>query len=72
MRRSSVQKSGSVQTTSSGHTLNRSAEAFVEQLATFALRRVMTIDDAAQIKAITKASEHDNYRLKPVLEHLVM
>ena len=32
--------------------LDRFAEAFVEQLATYALRRVMTIDDAAQIKAI--------------------
>lgn len=52
--------------------LDRFAEAFVEQLATFALRRVMTIDDRAQIKAIADASKHDGYRLRMVIEQLVM
>ena len=52
--------------------LDRFAEAFVEQLATFALRRVMTIDDRAQIKAIAEASKHDGYRLRTVIEQLVM
>ena len=33
--------------------LDRFAEAFVEQLATFALRRVMTTNDAKQIKELT-------------------
>jgi len=52
--------------------LDRFAEAFVEQLATFALRRVMTIDDAEQIKAIALASKQDGYRLRTIIENLVL
>lgn len=51
--------------------LDRFAEAFVEQLATFALRRVMTIDDAPHIKAIAAASRADDYRLRTVIENFV-
>ena len=50
---------------------DRFAEAFVEQLATYSLRRVMTIDDATQIKAIAAASKPDDYKLRTVLEQLV-
>ncbi|MCE9533439.1 MAG: DUF1592 domain-containing protein [Planctomycetes bacterium] len=52
--------------------VDRFAEAFVEQLATFALRRVMTIDDMPQIKAIAQASKKDGYKLRAVVENLVM
>src|ERR1019366_863753 len=52
--------------------LDRFAEAFVEQLATFALRRVMTIEDAEQIKTITQASKQDGYRLRTIIENLVL
>ena len=52
--------------------VDRFAEAFVEQLATYSLRRVMTIDDAAQIKAITQASKRDDYKLRTVIENLVL
>lgn len=52
--------------------LDRFAEAFVEQLATFALRRVMTIDDAAQINSIVQANKQDGYRLRTMIEQLVM
>ncbi len=52
--------------------LDRFAEAFVEQLATYALRRVMTIDDAAPIKTIVQASRRDDYKLRTVIEHLVL
>jgi hypothetical protein len=52
--------------------LDRFAEAFVEQLATFALRRVMTIDDVAQIKAIARASKNDDYILRSVIEKFVL
>ena len=52
--------------------LDQFAEAFVEQLATFALRRVMTIDDAAKLKAITQSSQSDGYKLRTVIEKLVM
>jgi mono/diheme cytochrome c family protein len=51
---------------------DRFAEAFVEQLATYALRRVMTIDDAAQIKAITAESRIDDYTLRTVIENFVL
>ena len=51
--------------------LDRFAEAFVGQLATYALRRVMTVDDAAQIRAITAASKADGYKLRTVIGNLV-
>jgi hypothetical protein len=52
--------------------VDRFAEAFIEQLATYALRRVMTIDDSAQIKKIASASKKDEYRLRSVIENLVL
>ena len=51
--------------------LDRFAEAFVEQLATFALRRAMTVDDASAVKAIALTAGKDNYKLRPILEALV-
>jgi hypothetical protein len=51
---------------------HRFAEAFIEQLATYALRRVMTIDDAEQIRAMAKASVVDDYRLRTVIENFVL
>lgn len=51
--------------------IDRFAEAFVEQLATYALRRVMTIDDVVQIKAIAAANKPNGYRLREVMEHLI-
>jgi hypothetical protein len=47
---------------------DRFAEALVEKLATFALRRVMTIDDRAAIRAITAAAKADGYRLRSLVE----
>lgn len=52
--------------------LDRFAEAFIEQLATFALRRVMTLDDAPHIKKIAQSSKQDDYRLRKVLENFVL
>jgi hypothetical protein len=52
--------------------LDRFAEAFVGQLTTYALRRVMTIDDAASIRTIAQASKKDGYKLRTVIENLVM
>ncbi len=52
--------------------VDRFAEAFVEQLATYALRRVMTIDDAPRIKAIAQASKPDGYKLRSVIENFVL
>ncbi len=52
--------------------VDRFAEAFVEQLATYSLRRVLTIDDTAQIKAIARASQADGYKLVTLIENLVL
>jgi mono/diheme cytochrome c family protein len=52
--------------------VDRFAEAFVEQLATFGLRRVMTLDDRAQLKAIAAATKYGGYRLRDVIEQLVV
>lgn len=52
--------------------VDRFADAFVEQLATFALRRVMTLDDTGQIQTIARASRQDDYKLRTVIENFVM
>jgi len=51
--------------------LDRFAEAFVGQLATFALRRAMTIDDADSIRQIVAACRAEDYRLRTLLETFV-
>jgi len=48
--------------------LDRFAVAFVENLATFALRRTMTLDDAEAIRAIATAAKTDDYRLRSLIE----
>ncbi len=52
--------------------LDRFGAAFVEQLATFALRRAMTVDDAAALQAIARACKQDDYRLKTLIEQFVV
>ena len=48
------------------------AKAFIEQLATFALRRVLTIDDAGEVQAIANASRADEYRLQTLVRNFVL
>ena len=48
------------------------AEALTHQLATFALRRVMTIDDMPNLHAIAQQAKKDNYRLRSLIEALVL
>ena len=50
---------------------SRLAEAFVEQLATYALRRVMTVDDESQLHAIVASAKADDYRLRTLIRGLV-
>ena len=47
---------------------DRFAEALVEKLATFALRRAMTIDDRTAIRKIAAAAKADGYRLRSLVE----
>ena len=51
---------------------DRLAQAFVEQLATYALRRVMTVDDVQQLHAIAASARPDDYRLRSLIRGLVM
>jgi hypothetical protein len=46
-------------------------QAFVEKLATYALRRSMTFDDREALKAVAAASKAKDYRLRDLLEALV-
>ena len=46
----------------------RFAKAVVGKLATFALRRAMTIDDQAAIDAIVASAKADGYRLRTLVE----
>ena len=46
--------------------------AFIEKLATFALRRVMTVDDRAALSALAKQSKASGYRLQAIMESLVL
>jgi len=47
---------------------DRFAEALVEKLATFALRRAMTIDDRTAIREIAAAAKADGYKLRSLVE----
>lgn len=46
--------------------------AFIEKLATYALRRTMTIDDREALAQLAAASKADDYRLQSVIEALVL
>ena len=50
----------------------RLAEAFLEQLATYALRRVMTVDDHEQIRRIGASVKEDDYRLRDLMRSFVL
>ncbi len=52
--------------------LNRFAEAFAGQLATFALRRMMTLDDEAELRAIAATSKSTGFPLRTVVEQLAL
>jgi hypothetical protein len=50
--------------------LDRFAEAFTGQLATYGLRRAMTIDDEAEIRAIATSEKANAYPLRALVEKL--
>lgn len=51
--------------------LDRFAEALTEKLATYALRRAMTIDDRQAIREIVAQTKPNNHRMKDILESFV-
>ncbi len=50
----------------------RLAEAFLEQLATYALRRVMTVDDMESLQSIATTAKKNGYRLRSLIRGLVL
>jgi len=52
--------------------LDKSNAALVEKLATYALRRAMTIDDRAQLASLAGQSRAADYRLATIIEALVL
>ena len=48
------------------------ADAFLEQLATYALRRVTTIDDAEPLKSIAASTEQNEYGVRSMIRQLVL
>ena len=48
------------------------AQALTSQLATFALRRLMTIDDQPYLQQISAATANDDYRLQDIVETLIL
>lgn len=51
--------------------IDRIAEAFVEKLATYGLRRPMTVDDSAALRQIAEACRGSEYRLKTLIETFI-
>jgi len=51
---------------------DRIAEAFLEHLATYALRRIMTVDDREQLRAIVQTEKSRDFRLKRLIRAFVL
>lgn len=52
--------------------LPRFAEAFTGQLATYGLRRIMTLDDEAELRVIAAATKPNGYPLRELVEQLAL
>ena len=51
---------------------DRFLHAFVEQLCTYALRRVLTVDDREDIRAIVGEAKQKDYRLKDIVRAVAL
>lgn len=51
---------------------DRIAKAFIEHLSTYALRRVLTVDDADDIQAIADQARKDDYRIKDLVRAVAL
>ena len=51
---------------------DRFLTALVEHLCTYALRRVLTIDDREQIQTITRTAQQNGYGLKDVVRAVAL
>ncbi len=48
------------------------ARAFIEQLCTYALRRVLTVDDSDDIKSIEEEAKKNDYRIKDIVRAVAL
>lgn len=48
------------------------ARAFIEQLCTYGLRRVLTVDDADDVQAIVQTAKQSGYRLKDLVRAVAL
>ena len=51
---------------------DRFLKAFVEHLCTYALRRVLTIDDREDIHSIVEEAKRTNYKLKDIVRAVAL
>jgi hypothetical protein len=52
--------------------LDKFNAAFIDKLATYALRRAMTIDDRSHLAGLAQQSQQDGYRLAGIIEALIL
>ena len=48
------------------------ARAFIEQLCTYSLRRVLTVDDSDNIKLIEEVAKKNDYRVKDIVRAVAL
>jgi len=48
------------------------ARAFIEHLCTYALRRVLTVDDADDIQSIVEEAKNNDYRVKDIVRAVAL
>jgi hypothetical protein len=48
------------------------ARAFIEQLCTYALRRVLTVDDLDNLKSIEAEAKKNEYRVKDIIRAVAL
>ncbi|MCY2984019.1 MAG: DUF1592 domain-containing protein [Planctomycetota bacterium] len=51
---------------------DRIARAFIEQLCTYSLRRVLTVDDSDDIRAIEEEAKKNDYRVKDIVRAVAL
>jgi mono/diheme cytochrome c family protein len=51
---------------------DRIAQAFIEHLCTYALRRVLTVDDQEEINAIVAAAKQQQYRMQDIIRAVAL
>ena len=48
------------------------AQAFIEHLCTYALRRVLTVDDRDGVQAIVEEAKKNDYRVKDIVRAVAL